>query len=82
MAYDDDPVGQCALPGCGPTGMVVANTPCMLNSSVHVDARFLEVVNISDVVDVGLQIHIGPTNRAAVDVTHNTDPSSPNPVIV
>lgn len=74
MAYDDDPVGQGALTGCG------ATEPRM--TSEHVDARFLEVVNIGNVVDVGLQIHIGPTNRAAVDVTHNTDPSSPNPVIV
>ena len=74
MAYDDDPVGQCALPGCGPTKSGV--------TSKHVDARLLQIVDVSDVVDVGLQIHIGPTNRAAVDVTHNTDPSSPNPVIV
>ena len=38
----------------------------------HVDPRLLEVVDVGDVVDVSELVHVGPAQRAAVEVTSHT----------
>ncbi len=60
VAYDDHPLGQLAGLGRGTVG------------AQHVDPRLLEVVDVDDVVDMSLQVHVGPAHRALVAVAHGS----------